>query len=53
MVVKGAATKELFDGARSVDKTWDSREGLLHEPLNELEWKDIATAMADWILARA
>jgi alpha-beta hydrolase superfamily lysophospholipase len=45
--------RAFFDAAGSLDKTWDAREGLLHEVLNEPVWPDIADAIADWILAHA
>jgi alpha-beta hydrolase superfamily lysophospholipase len=52
-VAKMATGRQFFEAAGSADKTWDAREGLLHEVLNELSWRDIANTMADWILARA
>jgi len=52
-VAKPAAGKRFYDAAGSADKTWDDRPGLFHEVLNELEWSDIASKMADWILERA
>lgn len=51
-VAKFEDGKRFFDGARAADKTWDPREGLFHEVLNELSWRDIAATMADWMLAR-
>lgn len=47
------AGKRFFDAAGTKDKTWDAREGLFHEVLNEPSWKDVADAMATWVLARA
>jgi len=47
------AGKRFFDAAGSVDKTWDPREGLFHEVLNEPSWKDIVEPIARWILAKA
>jgi alpha-beta hydrolase superfamily lysophospholipase len=52
-VAKLASGKAFFDGAASKDKTWAPQEGLRHETLNEPEWPDIATKIADWILARS
>jgi alpha-beta hydrolase superfamily lysophospholipase len=46
-----AAARAVFDAAGSKDKTFDLREGLLHEPLSEPEWPQIADAIATWILA--
>jgi alpha-beta hydrolase superfamily lysophospholipase len=45
--------KRFFGTAGTADKTWDAREGLFHEVLNEPSWKDIADAIASWILAHA
>ncbi len=45
--------KRFYEAAGSSDKTWDPREGLLHEVLNEPSWKDIVETMARWILAHA
>jgi alpha-beta hydrolase superfamily lysophospholipase len=42
---------EFFDAAGARDKTWDAREGLFHEVLNEPEWRGIADKIADWMLA--
>lgn len=50
-VASMAAGKRFFDAAGSADKTWDPREGLFHEVLNEPSWKDIVENMARWILA--
>jgi alpha-beta hydrolase superfamily lysophospholipase len=52
-VAKRARARAFFDDARSTDKTWVERPGLLHEILNEPEWPAIAGAMADWIIAHA
>jgi alpha-beta hydrolase superfamily lysophospholipase len=48
-----ATARAFFDRAASTDKTFVPCPGLYHEVLNELEWRDIAGAMADWIVARA
>jgi alpha-beta hydrolase superfamily lysophospholipase len=45
--------KRFFDAAGSADKTWDPREGLFHEVLNEPSWKDLVEAIARWIIARS
>ncbi len=52
-VASFTAAKRFFDAAGSADKTWDPREGLFHEVLNEPSWKDIVETMARWILAHA
>ena len=52
-VASFSMAKRFFDGAGSADKTWDAREGLFHEVLNEPSWKDIVDPMARWILAHA
>lgn len=49
-VAKMSAGKEFFVAAGSNDKTWDAREGLFHEVLNETSWKDLAETIARWIL---
>jgi alpha-beta hydrolase superfamily lysophospholipase len=46
-----ARARAFFDAAGSQDKTWDARDGLLHEVLNEPEWRPIAEKLADWVLA--
>lgn len=51
-VASYAAARRWFDATSSADKTWDPREGLFHEVLNELCWKDIVEKIAAWILAR-
>ena len=51
-VASFAAGKRFFDAAGSSDKTWDPREGLFHEVLNEPSWKDIVENIARWVLAR-
>jgi alpha-beta hydrolase superfamily lysophospholipase len=52
-VASTAAAKRFFDAAGSADKTWDPREGLFHEVLNEPSWKDIVDTLARWVLAHA
>ena len=52
-VVSVARARAFFDAAGSADKTWNPRDGLLHEVLNETDWRPIADAMSDWILPHA
>jgi alpha-beta hydrolase superfamily lysophospholipase len=48
-----SVARSFFAAAGTRDKTFDQREGLFHEILNEAEWPQIAARMADWMLARA
>jgi alpha-beta hydrolase superfamily lysophospholipase len=52
-VASMTTAKRFFDAAGSSDKTWDPREGLFHEVLNEPSWKDIVDNIARWVLAHA
>ena len=52
-IVSVPRARAFFDAAGSKDKTWDGREGLFHEVLNEVDWRPIADRFADWILAHA
>lgn len=52
-VASFSAGKRFFEGAGSTDKTFDPRDGLYHEVLNEPSWKEIVDPIAKWILARA
>jgi alpha-beta hydrolase superfamily lysophospholipase len=53
-VVSVPRAHAFFDAAGSTDKTWDSREGLFHEVLNEPSaGRQIADRLAEWILAHA
>ena len=52
-VVSVPRARAFFDAAGSPDKTWDGREGLFHEVLNEVEWRPIADRFAEWILGHA
>ena len=47
------SAKRVFDAAGSANKTWDPREGLYHEVLNEPSWKDLAEAISRWVKAHA
>ena len=49
-VAKKAAGKAFFDAAGSPDKTWDERDGLFHEVLNEPEWTEIAARLSEWMV---
>lgn len=51
-VAKRETARRFFDGCGSADKTWESLEGLRHEPLNEPEHGPrIAARIADFLLA--
>ena len=50
-IAKLGAARAFFDAAGSADKTWDEREGLFHEVLNEPEWRPMADRISAWILA--
>ncbi len=52
-VAKNPTGRAFFDTVASTDKTWNERAGAFHEVLNEPEWRELTTSMADWILARA
>ncbi len=52
-VAKVEVARAFFDAAGSADKTWYAPEGLLHEVLNEPEWRPIADRISDWILAHS
>jgi alpha-beta hydrolase superfamily lysophospholipase len=52
-VAKNAAGRAFFDGAASTDKTWNERKGALHEVLNEPDWRELTTSIAEWVTARA
>lgn len=52
-VVSVDRARAFFDAAGSSDKTWDARPGLLHEVLNETSWREIADAIAAWVVAHA
>jgi alpha-beta hydrolase superfamily lysophospholipase len=51
-IAKLSAGRAFFDRVASTDKTWNGRKGALHEVLNEPDWRELATAMGDWMLAR-
>jgi len=50
--VKVDSARQFFDAAGSTDKTWDARDRLFHEVLNEPEWRTVAEPIADFMLAR-
>jgi alpha-beta hydrolase superfamily lysophospholipase len=53
-VVSVPRARAFYDAAGSTDKTWDAREGLFHEVLNEPSaGRQIAERLAEWILAHA
>jgi len=52
-IAKNAAGRTFFDRAGSPDKTWNERKDALHEVLNEPDWKELATSIADWVLVRS
>jgi alpha-beta hydrolase superfamily lysophospholipase len=52
-IAKYARAKAFFDAIGSTDKTWTPHEGLYHETLNEIEWRPIADAAAEWMLRHA
>ena len=43
--------RRFFDGAGSSDKTWEAKDGLFHEVLNEPEWRPIADRIAEFFLS--
>ncbi len=49
-VASVASARAFFDAVGSTDKTWDARDGLFHEVLNEPDWRAIADRIAEWIL---
>ena len=51
IVASPVGGRTFFERAGSADKKLDERPGLFHEVLNEPEWRGIADAMADWMLA--
>jgi alpha-beta hydrolase superfamily lysophospholipase len=52
-LVSPARARAFFDGAGSADKTWDGREGLFHEVLNEVDWRPIADRFGEWMVEHA
>lgn len=53
-VVSVPRARAFFDAAGSTDKTWDARDGLYHEVLNEPSaGRQIADRLAEWILAHS
>jgi alpha-beta hydrolase superfamily lysophospholipase len=52
-VASMSAAKRFFDAAGSADKTWEPREELFHEVLNEPSWKEIVETIVSWTLSHA
>ncbi len=53
-VVSVPRARAFVDAAASTDKTWDARDGLYHEVLNEPSaGRQIADRLAEWILAHS
>jgi alpha-beta hydrolase superfamily lysophospholipase len=52
-LAKVSAGRAFFEGAGSTDKTWDLRQGLYHEVLNEPSWPALTKTIGEWVLARA
>jgi alpha-beta hydrolase superfamily lysophospholipase len=52
-IVSVPRARTFFDAVGSKDKTWEGKEGLFHEILNEVDWRPIADRYADWIVAHA
>jgi alpha-beta hydrolase superfamily lysophospholipase len=53
-VVSVPRARAFFDAVGSTDKTWDAREGLFHEVLNEPSaGRQIADRLAEWVLAHS
>jgi alpha-beta hydrolase superfamily lysophospholipase len=49
-VVDVGATKQFFERAGSAEKELDVRAGLFHEVLNETDWRDTASRLAERML---
>jgi alpha-beta hydrolase superfamily lysophospholipase len=52
-VAKNSVGRAFFDRVASTDKTWNERKGAFHEVLNEPDWRELATSIAEWVLAHA
>jgi alpha-beta hydrolase superfamily lysophospholipase len=50
-IAKLEAGRAFFNAAGSKDKTFDERDALFHEVLNEIEWKDVAGGIEKWVRA--
>lgn len=48
-VANMATARRFFEAAGGEDKTWDPREGLFHEILNEPSWKDLVESIVRWV----
>ena len=52
-IARVSSGKAFFDAAGSPDKLFDERPGMRHEVVNEVDWKSVVGAMAEWIQVRA
>jgi alpha-beta hydrolase superfamily lysophospholipase len=52
-LVPPSASRKLYESISSKDKTLKVYKGLRHEILNEPEWRQIASEIADWIAKHA
>jgi alpha-beta hydrolase superfamily lysophospholipase len=52
-IASNATGRAFFARVGSTDKTWSERKGALHEVLNETDWREEASSVADWVVARA
>ena len=52
-VASSAMGRAFFARVASTDKTWSERKGAFHEVLSEADWRETASSVADWVIARA
>lgn len=52
-IVSPEGTRRLFESVASTDKTLAVYEGMLHEPLNEIDGERVASTMIEWIANHA